>query len=46
MTETISLSMNKELAEKLRQRKKETHIPMSVIVRKALRKELEAEEDE
>jgi hypothetical protein len=38
--------MNKELAEKLRQRKKETQIPMSVIVRNALKEELGVEDDE
>lgn len=46
MTETLTVSMDDSLAKKLRQRKKETQIPMSVIVRNALREELEVEDDE
>ncbi len=45
MTETVCVTMNENLAKKLRERKKETKVPMSVIVREALREKLDVEDE-
>ena len=46
MVETVSVSMDDDLADKLRQRKERTGVPVSVYVRQKIEEGLNEEEEE
>jgi predicted DNA-binding protein len=46
MVETVSVSMEDELANRLRQRKKRTGVPVSVYIRDQIKQQLDEEEEE
>lgn len=46
MVETVSISMEDELAKRLRQRKERTGVPVSVYIREQIEERLDEEEEE